>query len=234
MPALPIGIRASASDGGPGRRRGADAALIRLMFVRDRYVCRYCGTRVIDLRVLEALAIATRAYGPIFQRASAWRIAETHPAFWWQSGSNDHVVPRARGGEVNDFENLVTACWPCQHRKSNFTLGELGWKVRPIGPGAPAKGSNLAEWDGLVELLQPLKTLAAATTPKPKEDPRTAIWKRNSRGAYRCPSCWQDPWVDEARTACGESRSGRKRRGIASGSCSSSGRNGSHSPSGLV
>ena len=168
------------------------------MFVRDRYGCRYCGTRVIDLRVLEALAIATQAYGPMFQRGSAWRIAETHPAFWWQSGSNDHVVPRARGGEVNDFENLVTACWPCQHRKSNFTLGELGWKVRPIGPGAPAKGSNLAEWDGLVELLQPLKTLAAATTPSPKKILELRSGTQRPR-CLRCPSCRKNPWVYEAR-----------------------------------
>lgn len=199
MPGLPWGIRAS-SDGKPFTRRGAQAALIQLMFQRDRFVCRYCGTRVIDLRVMEALSRATSPYGPIFPRSKAWRMPETHPAFWWQSGTNDHIEPRSRGGEANDFENLATACWPCQQRKCNFTLAELGWKLRPILAGAPAVGSSAPEWDGLVELLQPLKALVASVTPEPEGDaPCNADWRRNSRGAYPARVVGKNPWVYEAR-----------------------------------
>jgi hypothetical protein len=35
----------------------------------------------------------------------------------------DHVVPQSRGGE-NSWENLVTACGPCNQRKANRTPDE--------------------------------------------------------------------------------------------------------------
>lgn len=37
----------------------------------------------------------------------------------------DHVVPRYRGGE-NSWDNLVTACIPCNHRKAGRTPREAG------------------------------------------------------------------------------------------------------------
>jgi hypothetical protein len=149
---------------------------------------------------MEALALASSPYGPIFPRNSQWRIAETHPAFWWQSGTNDHIFPRSRGGEANDLENLVTACWPCQQRKSNHTVAELGWKLRPILPGAPAIGSQATEWDGLLELMPGLKALAASTTAEPEgQIAPNGDWKRNSRGAYPARVVGKNPWVYEAR-----------------------------------
>jgi hypothetical protein len=205
------------------------------MYTRDRYVCRYCGTRVIDLRVLEALAIASLPYGAIFSKAKNWRFADTHPAFWWQSGSNDHLVARSRGGDVKDLDNLVTACWPCQHRKSNYTLAELGWKVREVKPGAPTLGSTLAEWDGLVELLEPLKAMAAKIAPpRPKRDPRPAIWARNSRGAYNAKVVGENPWVYEARNGLWRVKECPRLQSRASGSsCAVLGTNGNRSRSGL-
>jgi 5-methylcytosine-specific restriction endonuclease McrA len=35
----------------------------------------------------------------------------------------DHVVPRSRGGR-DTWENLVTCCYPCNHRKADFTPEE--------------------------------------------------------------------------------------------------------------
>jgi 5-methylcytosine-specific restriction endonuclease McrA len=37
----------------------------------------------------------------------------------------DHVVPRSRGGETH-WENVVTACGPCNRRKGNRTPAEAG------------------------------------------------------------------------------------------------------------
>ena len=37
----------------------------------------------------------------------------------------DHVVPRSRGGETH-WENVVTACGPCNRRKGNRTPEEAG------------------------------------------------------------------------------------------------------------
>jgi 5-methylcytosine-specific restriction endonuclease McrA len=47
----------------------------------------------------------------------------------------DHVVPRSRGGE-STWENVVTACAPCNHKKGDRTLGESGLELRHL-PKAP-------------------------------------------------------------------------------------------------
>ena len=50
----------------------------------------------------------------------------------------DHVIPRSRGGE-HSWENCVASCAPCNHRKADKLLSELGWSMRaalvpPKGP----------------------------------------------------------------------------------------------------
>jgi 5-methylcytosine-specific restriction endonuclease McrA len=47
----------------------------------------------------------------------------------------DHVVPRSRGGD-HSWENCVAACAPCNHRKADHLLAELGWTLRhaPLPP----------------------------------------------------------------------------------------------------
>ena len=41
----------------------------------------------------------------------------------------DHVVPRSRGG-AHGWENCVASCAPCNHRKADKLLSELGWELR--------------------------------------------------------------------------------------------------------
>jgi 5-methylcytosine-specific restriction endonuclease McrA len=41
----------------------------------------------------------------------------------------DHVVPRSRGGE-HVWENLASACKPCNHRKGGKSLGEARMQLR--------------------------------------------------------------------------------------------------------
>jgi 5-methylcytosine-specific restriction endonuclease McrA len=48
----------------------------------------------------------------------------------------DHVVPRSRGGD-SVWENVVTACAPCNHRKGDRTLEEAMMELR-FPPRAPA------------------------------------------------------------------------------------------------
>lgn len=40
----------------------------------------------------------------------------------------DHVMPQSKGGP-NTWDNLVTACGPCNTRKGDSTLRELRWKL---------------------------------------------------------------------------------------------------------
>ncbi|MHA7159413.1 HNH endonuclease [Glutamicibacter endophyticus] len=53
----------------------------------------------------------------------------------------DHVIPRSRGG-LNTWENLVAACLPCNGRKADKTLAQLGWKLK-FTPREPSYGGHL-------------------------------------------------------------------------------------------
>lgn len=46
----------------------------------------------------------------------------------------DHVVPRARGGGLDD-ENLAPACYECNRQKSDYTVEE--WKSNRLHQGKP-------------------------------------------------------------------------------------------------
>jgi 5-methylcytosine-specific restriction endonuclease McrA len=48
----------------------------------------------------------------------------------------DHVIPKSRGGK-NTFENCVTACRTCNHRKGNKLMNEVNMQLRKR-PHAPS------------------------------------------------------------------------------------------------
>lgn len=48
----------------------------------------------------------------------------------------DHIVPRSRGGK-SVWENVVSSCAPCNHRKGNRLLNEVEMALR-ISPRPPA------------------------------------------------------------------------------------------------
>ena len=52
----------------------------------------------------------------------------------------DHVIPRHQGGQ-NSWENMVSACIPCNRRKAGRTPNEAGMRLicQPIRP----RGNNL-------------------------------------------------------------------------------------------
>lgn len=49
--------------------------------------------------------------------------------------TRDHIVPLSRGGD-NSWGNVVTSCSPCNNKKGNHTLSEVGFTVlaRPREP----------------------------------------------------------------------------------------------------
>lgn len=51
----------------------------------------------------------------------------------------DHVHPRSRGGQ-HVWENCVASCGPCNHRKADRLLSELGWTLRAVP--RPPKGQH--------------------------------------------------------------------------------------------
>ena len=50
----------------------------------------------------------------------------------------DHVVPKSKGGE-HTWENLVSACKPCNHRKGGKSLGEARMTLKKA-PAEPRAG----------------------------------------------------------------------------------------------
>jgi 5-methylcytosine-specific restriction endonuclease McrA len=53
----------------------------------------------------------------------------------------DHVVPRSRGGR-HEWDNVVAACRPCNHRKADRLLREIGWTL-PFAPRAPTNAAAM-------------------------------------------------------------------------------------------
>jgi hypothetical protein len=108
------------------------------VFVRDGFVDRYSGTRLVYPPALRAISAALPGAFPFHPN---WRTDRTHPAYWRLSATVDHVVPVSRGG-TDERENLVTTSMLRNSAKLNWTLEELAWRLHPPG--------SFAEWDGLL------------------------------------------------------------------------------------
>ncbi len=74
----------------------------------------------------------------------------------------DHVVPRSRGGGTH-FENIVTACKPCNGKKGSRALEDSGLTLArvpsaptwlPIVPGADLEGDVPEAWEPFVAHLR--------------------------------------------------------------------------------
>ena len=107
------------------------------VFLRDGFVDRYTGTRLVFPPVLRLLG---RLLPDEFPAHPNWKMDESHIVYWELFPTIDHVIPIARGGENTD-ENWVCTSMRSNQAKLNWTLEELGWKLRPPG--------LLSEWDGL-------------------------------------------------------------------------------------
>jgi hypothetical protein len=124
------------------------------IFKRDAFRCRYCGCETIPTPILQIIA---GVYPGVFPYHPNWKGGVTHPAISTRSPVVDHVVPGAHGGDWLDDANLVTACWPCNVRKADLTLAQLGWTLKTI--------PHAATWDGLTGLYRAL--WEAAGSPRP-------------------------------------------------------------------
>ena len=107
------------------------------LFLRDRFTDRYSGAHLVfpgTLRLLSTLMPEAFPFHP------NWKMSESHMVYWELFPSIDHVVPVARGG-ADDESNWVTTSMVRNSAKSNWTLEELGWTLRPCDAQDP--------WDGL-------------------------------------------------------------------------------------
>lgn len=73
---------------------------------------------------------------PLTRRAVLERDAHRCAYCDKRADSVDHVIPRARGGR-HAWDNVVAACFRCNHRKASHLLVDLGWTL-PFTPRPPA------------------------------------------------------------------------------------------------
>ena len=111
------------------------------VFRRDGWRCRFCDVRVVSPE-------ARKCFTEAFTAAARWgRVNhEKHAALAALTASIDHVQPFSRGG-TSLFENLVTACGPCQFGRGEWLLSEV--EVEDPRTRPPIVDS----WDGLVRVV---------------------------------------------------------------------------------
>jgi HNH endonuclease len=153
----PAGARALAAIAFPPReierRPSLSKRLQARIMCRDRFLCRYCGGKVIPTPIMELLA---GFYPELFPYHPNWKGGLTHPAVVARSAAIDHVVPGSIGGDWMVETNLVTACWPCNSRKGDLSLEQLGWQLLPV----PSEG-----WDGLIRYWRAMWRKAGKPSP---------------------------------------------------------------------
>jgi hypothetical protein len=122
----------------PATRRAYTPLESTRVFVRDGFIDRYSGIRLVFPAALRAISIELPVDFPYHPN---WRTEDTHPAFWELSATLDHVIPVTRGG-ADDESNWVTTSMARNSAKSNGTLEEIGWSLHPLG--------DMKQWDGLL------------------------------------------------------------------------------------
>ncbi len=111
------------------------------LFMRDGFIDRYTGNRLVNPGVLRLLHVVL---GGDFPFHPNWKVSETHIAFWELFPTVDHRVPVSRRGS-DDESNWVTASMLSNQAKAQWTMEQLGWKLHPRGA--------VEEWDGLSRWL---------------------------------------------------------------------------------
>lgn len=120
--------------------RMPSAALVKEMYARDGWRCRFCGCRIIMREARDKMRAALPGAVPWGESRGIY-----HAAFYALTAVADHVVPHAYGGG-NGLENLVTACWPCNFGRGSWSLGEVGLFDPRLRPPV------VDDWDGLGRL----------------------------------------------------------------------------------
>lgn len=110
---------------------------LMVLFIRDGFVDRYTGLRLVippSLRVISKILPDTFPYHP------NWAEGKCHDAYWDLSATADHIKPVASNGQ-DDLTNLVSTSMAVNLQKNSISLDVLGWELYPMGINN--------NWDGL-------------------------------------------------------------------------------------
>ncbi len=106
-------------------------------FIKDGCIDRYTEDKLVNPGVLK---IISYYFPKEFPYHPHWKMTETHMAYWELYPTIDHLVPIAQGGADDEF-NWVTTSMFTNSKKANWTIEQLGWKLKSIG--------DFNKWDGL-------------------------------------------------------------------------------------
>ena len=109
------------------------------VFVRDGFVDRYSGEKLVFPPVLRLLSLLMPNEFPFHKN---WKMSECHIGYWQLLPTLDHIIPVSRGG-IDKASNWVCTSQLRNSAKSNWLLQEIGWKLHDPG--------NLDDWDGMME-----------------------------------------------------------------------------------
>lgn len=101
------------------------------------------------IRLLRFVRVPYRARVPLSNAAVLRRDNRTCAYCGGAATTVDHVVPRSRGGQ-DAWENVVAACRPCNSKKADRFLSELGWALEAT-PKAPTRLAWAVLGVGLVQ-----------------------------------------------------------------------------------
>lgn len=123
-----------------GGRKATPVDCMRV-YLRDGFIDRYTGARLIHPAVLRLLSWQLPEAVPFHTN---WKMSETHALYWERCPTLDHIVPVSRGG-LDDASNHVTTSMRVNSAKGEARVEELGWTLREPG--------RLDAWDGLTAWL---------------------------------------------------------------------------------
>jgi hypothetical protein len=119
--------------------RKVDPAFALRIFLRDGFIDRYSGARLVFSGTLRLISLLLPREFPFHPN---WKLTASHPAYWHLSPTVDHLKPVASGGVASE-ENLVTTSMLRNAMKGMCSVEDLGWTVHPPG--------KLEAWDGLLQ-----------------------------------------------------------------------------------
>lgn len=110
-------------------------------FLRDGFIDRYSGERLLNPGVLKVISTICPSEFPCHLH---WKMSASHIAYWELFPTIDHIYPVARGG-ADEPDNWVTTSMLHNQVKNNWTLEQLNWTLHNRG--------DINEWDGLTSLF---------------------------------------------------------------------------------
>lgn len=154
----------------PVKRQATRLEMLKA-FVRDGFIDRYAGSRLIFPRVFRVMSLRMPDAFPFHKN---WKTDACHPAYWSLMPTLDHFIPVARRG-ADSLDNWVTTSQLRNSIKAHWSVEELGWQLHPPGDGS---------WDGMMAWCLDF----VAREPDLAEEPYIRDWVRAARRLEARPS----------------------------------------------